>query len=1207
MPAFAALTRSVQRLVVWLLVPLIAFIGALAWLIGSEAGTRILADAAGSVLSDQVHWRSIEGRLLGPLRIGDLAVTAPGIELSVRDLELNWAPAALLSGAVRITALRAHDIDVSLSGAESGEEEGEVFDPESLLLPLDLRLDAMALRNVTIAQGEAPLQRVKSVDARAHLMGKVLTLERVALRAPDGGVEIRLDTTLDRDMPLALELSWDWAIPDDAVPGGFPSSAPRPRLAGHVHIAGSVEWADMPGFSFEHSSRFQGLEHLAVDLPMDLSLTGQLRGAGGGDQAQIELFSVSLGDQSGFLSVEGSVSGLANVVPDADLILAWRDLRWPLKSDAPIAETPEGRLRFKGSPAAYALELAAVVHGQDLPSGNWRLKAAGKPEFLDLAPLRGGILGGHVETTGRVTWAPMPSWELEVHGSGLDPGKIDATVSGDVSFDLATRGALTPDSGPQVELQVGDLYGVIAGRPLKLRADARLRGDTLDLTELVAMSEGAELRVDGSAAQDTLDLRWEVETTTLEPLLPGASGHVTANGLVGGSAAAPWLTAKVSGQGLGFEEFHLTALEVHSRLGVASDAPLNLDFILGEVRSAQGVLVEGARITATGTLSDQSLGFEARTPREEVSLQMSGAADLERTLWRGSLDTLALASADFGTWSLQMPVGAQFSEEGASLASACLKRVEDAGLLCLGGGFHRDGTAEAEISLSAVPVGAFVDDFTGDLGGKGRVRYESNGELRGNLSLALSEGNILLAAPQGVQRLGHGGGTADVRIDAQGLSSHLKFVAPESGSVAADLAIPGFDRLPLASDQHLDGHLMLAVPKLQILGTWMPGLTDIGGRLEGDLRIGGTLSTPRINGGVALRDGQARLADAGVHLQDFHVAIEAEPGAPEILKLDGRFRSGAGSATLEGSADIRAMEAALTLAGQNLSVYNTADAQAVLSPDLALAWSDDTIRLRGDLVVPEARITPQVQLRTAATAEEGPEERPPGQVLAPSPDVVIINAESERVPGSDSDSEVDVPFKIDSRVRLSLGDSVEVRALGFRSRIDGAVTFTHSPERDAVVPIAEGSLNLREGTLRAFGQDLDIETGQLIFARVPATEPEVNIRAVRWIDNDPEVTAAGVLVTGPAAQPVLELFSRPQLEVSEIQSYLLTGTSASERSNVLAIGTYLTPRLYVGYGYNVLESTNEVSSLFSITPTYGISANAGDTDSNINLTVTYER
>ena len=345
---------------------------------------------------------------------------------------------------------------------------------------------------------------------------------------------------------------------------------------------------------------------------------------------------------------------------------------------------------------------------------------------------------------------------------------------------------------------------------------------------------------------------------------------------------------------------------------------------------------------------------------------------------------------------------------------------------------------------------------------------------------------------------------------------------------------------------------------------------------------------------------------AGLALRQIDLKVASDRAQPGQLEIRGGLRSGEGQLGIAGQADVAAGTVSLDLVGQRLAVYDTPDARVLLSPDLQVGWRDGTLRLRGDLTIPEAAITPQLSLRSAAAPGAAEAAETPGQVLAPSPDVVVVNG-ADAEPVEVEAAPAAAPFIIDSKVRVALGDRVSVDALGFRSRLTGAVTFTNSPKQESVIPIAKGQFEVRDGTFRAFGQDLDIETGQLIFASKPATEPELNVRAVRWIQGDPEVTAAGVLVTGPATQPVLTLFSRPQLEdPSEIQSYLLTGSSSGDRSNVLSVGTYLTPKFYVGYGYNLLESTSEFNSLFNITPRYGVSANAGEADSNINLTVTYE-
>jgi autotransporter translocation and assembly factor TamB len=315
------------------------------------------------------------------------------------------------------------------------------------------------------------------------------------------------------------------------------------------------------------------------------------------------------------------------------------------------------------------------------------------------------------------------------------------------------------------------------------------------------------------------------------------------------------------------------------------------------------------------------------------------------------------------------------------------------------------------------------------------------------------------------------------------------------------------------------------------------------------------------------------------------------------------MRSGPGQLLLTGDADLDGNALQLALVGDSFQAYNTRDARALVSPDLQMAWRDNTLNLSGQVTIPEADITPQIQLIPSSSSQQDLQGETPGQVIAPSPDVVVISEQLESVV---DDETPDAPFRIDSHIRVQMGDDVRVNAVGFVSRITGAVDFTNTPEQEALIPMANGRFSLKDGTFRAFGQDLEIESGHLIFANVPATEPELNLRAVRWIDNDPQVTAAGVLVTGPLNQPLLELFSRPQLDTSEIQSYLLTGRSPRSKESVLGIGTYVSRKIYVGYGFNMLERTSEFNSLFNISPRYGVGTSVGEADNNINMTITYE-
>lgn len=85
-----------------------------------------------------------------------------------------------------------------------------------------------------------------------------------------------------------------------------------------------------------------------------------------------------------------------------------------------------------------------------------------------------------------------------------------------------------------------------------------------------------------------------------------------------------------------------------------------------------------------------------------------------------------------------------------------------------------------------------------------------------------------------------------------------------------------------------------------------------------------------------------------------------------------------------------------------------------------------------------------------------------------------------------------------------------------------------------------GDVNLVDGRFQAFGQDLIIRRGELLFSGPPDL-PTLDFEAIR----NPEVTEddviAGLRVTGSAEAPNVLIFSEPPMNESRALSYLLRG------------------------------------------------------------------
>ena len=88
----------------------------------------------------------------------------------------------------------------------------------------------------------------------------------------------------------------------------------------------------------------------------------------------------------------------------------------------------------------------------------------------------------------------------------------------------------------------------------------------------------------------------------------------------------------------------------------------------------------------------------------------------------------------------------------------------------------------------------------------------------------------------------------------------------------------------------------------------------------------------------------------------------------------------------------------------------------------------------------------------------------------------------------------------------------------------------------------------RLGRYEAYGQELDITRGRLLFDVSPLDDPGLDIEAKRIIDT----TTVGLNVRGTLQEPRLTFFSDPSMPQTQIVSYLLTGKCSdapAERRN----------------------------------------------------------
>ncbi len=974
-----------------------------------------------------------------------------------------------------------------------------------------------------------------------------------------------------------------------------------------LDITGDVSWSGPVTAALEYRASGENLEQLSEGLPPALVALGQIEAQYEGEQATLSRFELAVEGTPIQLSARGEAQLPAQSEPVFGGRVEWQNLQWPLQGEAEFS-SPEGGIDIDGSAEDWRVNLQAATAGSAAPPTTLSMQGRGNAEAFELQNLQAQLLAGDLTFTGLVNWAQGLSWEVEGGGEGFDPSEWLPDMPGQLAFKMSTRGETGADDVLYGELNLNTLEGELMGRPLRLTADAVIEGEALTLQSLTLHNGSNRLSATGKLDGDAVSLDWNLKAPELDAALPGASGTLNASGKITGTTAKPALTLDLKGEQVVYEGQLLAHVAAQGSASLVEGQPLTLALSLGPLSQDGETLMESATVQLGGTTRSHVLDLQVVRTTEQIQGQFTGALDTDTLAWNGGLAQLDLDSEALGAWGLAKSVALSASAESAILEPACFRRRNDTSptRLCAGANWDATSGSQMDASLEALSLSVLMPELSGVVSGDLQGGLSASGALNATGEFSISPGELRVETAQGEEHLAHEGGELQLKVDGEGLRADLSLRPLQHAIVQAVVELPGMHSVPLPEQQPLSGSLQAAIPDLGGLQAWVPDLEAMRGSFAADLRLAGDLNEPRVLGQLAIVDAAANVPMAGLELREVELRLINESNADQGLLVQGGLRSGPGTLSLDGELAPDGDSLSLQLVGDRVKAYDTPDAEVLVSPDLKLDWAGERVTVRGQVVVPEARITPQLSLAPATAGQEVPEEAAPEsdfQRIAPSVDVVLVGAE-DRVA---QESETSINFELDSQIQLILGDDIGVDALGLKGDIGGEVLFINTPEARELIPNAKGQLAITDGTFRAFGQDLVIDTGQVLFRDVPATEPEVNLRAVRYIDNDPLVSAAGVLVTGPATAPVLEMFSRPQLEPSEVQSYLLTGSSASSGESVLGFGTYLHPKLYVGYGFNLLEETSEFDALYTITPIYGIEASAGEADTGIGVTYTHER
>ncbi|MEO8298223.1 MAG: translocation/assembly module TamB domain-containing protein [Burkholderiales bacterium] len=412
--------------------------------------------------------------------------------------------------------------------------------------------------------------------------------------------------------------------------------------------------------------------------------------------------------------------------------------------------------------------------------------------------------------------------------------------------------------------------------------------------------------------------------------------------------------------------------------------------------------------------------------------------------------------------------------------------------------------------------------WRGDLRVAGRIDINASpAQFQADIGLQRESGDLVVQDPDnpvGPQSLG----LTELRLalQAQGgqwrLSEQIagtrlgRLVGEQRLSTPAQAWWPGAGA-PLA------GQVELQVAQLGHWGRWLPPGWRLSGELASQLRLGGRLGAPRLDGELTGRKIAVRNLLQGVDWHDAELRVLLAGDSARIETL--RVLAGNGTLSASGSAQLGDKpQLVLKAQAEHFAVLQRVDRRVVVSGQAEATLDAQTTRVTARLQADEGRID---------------FSRSDAPALA---DDVTVQRPGEATAAASASNSNARPRSTVLDIRADLGPAFQLRGRGLATRLTGQLALT-SPNNK---PQLSGTIKAEDGTYAAYGQKLALRRGLITFTGA-LDNPRLDVLATR---DDLDAVQVGVAISGTAQAPRVRLYSDPEMGDTDKLSWLLLGRAS---------------------------------------------------------------
>lgn len=774
--------------------------------------------------------------------------------------------------------------------------------------------------------------------------------------------------------------------------------------------------------------------------------------------------------------------------------------------------------------------------------------------------------------------AELPQGIVEAKGSfGLS-----AAHSGTISYHIAI------DSLSQFSSLISKDTSVVQPRPgILARRVAKARADS----SRIARATEVERAITGRVLPRTVvDTPTAVRKSEL-------SGSVRADGVATGNIK----TFNVKGTASGSN--------IVARGNTVGSFVADYDWINARTPQSQvRVNAEARSVSAAGFQLD-SVGAKLTYSKPNGTLSLVVNQDNQRTYAADAAFTLdkvrnALTlnnlklQFDTSTWASTHAAALHWGQAGVDVENLELRNGAN-GRIYVNGFVPKEGNANLDLAVDNLNVGDVIALTQSGVNASGLVSFNvhatgtlENPQFKGAFGATdlVYNGTLM---PEVHGNVDYANQTLTGRAEAMRAGEKPFLVA--EGTVPINLALTGVTGSRFPADRQIALNVQADSLPLDMIPQLSGYVSNLKGKLASNFKVGGTLNHPRVTGQFSLHEGQARVVQPGITLNQIEASIRL---LGDTIVVDSVVANNNGRIALTGGIGIRSLTAPsfdLKLQTNNAEVLHNDHGKLRVSANLAMSGP-----------FKEAHVTGNVRIR------EGVVYIPPSENknLVGSGDPAVFNVIDTAVM---ADREI---FPTQSPLLANLRMDVNVRVdrdVFVRSREANIEVYTEEDlgvhvNRAKQSLVIDGVLLTERGEYTFMTRRFTIKRGSATF--INSTEINPTLQGTgQYVVEQPNREAINIqiVVGGTLHSPNISLTSdaQPPIPQSDLLSYLAFGQSSTSLlqlegsgltngaggSNLVGAGAALASRQLAGIAIGVLADQLAGSAarsfgadVFTITP-----------------------